>query len=254
MATTITPEALYFGAPASLTFGGVECGATVTPPKITFEVEKYVPEFQGAKGPVKGTVVVTKVIPKAELTINEFTAAKLAWAMPGAASVVGTAAVTGGGGVGTLYADAAAGATNIKVTSVANLTAGDFLKIGDVGETEIHEIDVVGTVNGGTGITLKTALLRAHDAGDDYVEVDDAGTTIITWTPGRVPSADYKTLVLTGSGLDGRQLVVTILNAMSAENQEMEFGDSAVTGLALVFTGHYDGATPTVAPFSIEAG
>jgi hypothetical protein len=254
VATTITPEAIYFGTPASLTFDGVECGATVTPPKITFEVEKYVPEFQGAKGPVKGTVVITKVIPKAELTVNEITAQKMAWAMPGCTSVVGTAPITGGGGTGTLYADAAAGATNIKVTSVTNITAGDWLKIGDVGETEVRQVDVVGTINGGTGITLKTPLVRSHDAGDAYDEVDNAGTTIITWTPGRVASSDFKTLVLTGQGLDARQIKVTILNAMSAENQEMEFGDASVTGLDLVFTGHYDGATPTVAPFSIEVG
>jgi len=86
-----------------------------------------------------------------------------------------TGATTAGGCSGTLYADCSLGATNIKVSSVTNLTAGDFLKIGDAGETEIHEVATVGTVNGGTGVDLVTPLKLAHDAGDAYVEVDDAG-------------------------------------------------------------------------------
>jgi hypothetical protein len=158
----ITPEELYFGAPVSLTYDGTECGATIDAPKVSFAVTTYTPEFQNAKGPIKGTVITTKVIPSVEFTVNQITAAKLAWAMPGS-----------------------------------------------------------------------------------------SGSSPITWTPGRIASADYRTLILTGEGLDGRQMVVTLYNAMSAESQELEFGDSAVAGLKMKFTAYYDPATPTVAPFQI---
>lgn len=163
MAFTITPEALYFGAPTTLTVGGTDVGATIDAPKIGFEVTNYVPEFQGAKGPVKGTVITTKVVPSVEFTVNELTAEKIGWAMPGS-----------------------------------------------------------------------------------------TGTTSITWTPGRIDSSAYTTLVLVGEGLDGRSITFTLYNAMSSETQELEFSDAAVSGLKLKFTGHYDPATPTVAPFQID--
>ena len=43
-----------------------------------------------------------------------------------------------------------------------------------------------------------------------------------------------------------------ILNAMSAESQELQFSDDGVSGLAVRFTGYYDPTTPTVAPFTIQ--
>ena len=256
MATTIDSTALFFGAPASLTVGGVEVGATTEPPKVTVEATQYAPEFQGAGGPISGAVFTTKIKAMVEFAVNEITGAKLAWAMPGSQSVVGTAAVTAGGGTGTLYADVAAGATNIKVTSVTNLAAGDFLKIGDAGEEEVHKIAVggVGTVNGGTGITLETPLIRAHDAGDAYVEVDNAGTTITTWRTGRVPSSAFKDVVLDGVGVDGRHLKVTVSDALGDGKLEVEMSDSAVAGPKVTMTGYYDGSDPTLAPVSIEIG
>lgn len=332
MSTVIVPESMYFGAPTSLTIGGVECGATLEAPKLVLEIEKYTPEFKNAKGPVKGTEIIRKVMPRLEVLVNELTAAKIAWAMPGVTATVGTGAATSEGHSQTLAADAAAGATVVKFPGVtlanpsdasddiidtatahgftagqrvrfesktggtglvvgtdyfviaANLaattlqvsathggaavdfstditagvlipayTAGEFVKVGDTGETEIREISAVGTSgSGGTGLTLGAALVYAHDSGDAIVEVDDAGTTLLTWTPGRVPSASYKDVVAVGPGLDGRIMTVTIMNALSAENVEMELDDEAMTGLQLSLVGHYDKTTPTVAPFSIE--
>jgi hypothetical protein len=252
--TTIDSTALFFGAPASLTVGGSEVGATINPPKATVQATQYAPEFQGAGGPVSGAVFNTKIKATVEFDVNELTAAKLTWAMPGSVSVVGSGAVTGGGATGTLYADVAAGATNIKVTSVANLTANDYLKIGDTGEEEIHKVLTVGTINGGTGVDLVTPLLRTHDAGDAYVEVDNAGTTVTTWNIGRVDSAVFKDVILDGIGLDGRHLKVTVTDALGDGNVEIEMSDSAVAGVHVVMTGYYDGTVPTLAPFSIEVG
>jgi hypothetical protein len=330
--TVFTPESMYFGAPTSLTVGGVEVGATLEAPKVAFDIEKYTPEFPNSKGPVKGTVMIRRVVPRIEFLVNELTAAKIAWAMPGVTSTVGTGATTSGGHDEVLSADTVVGATVIKFpgTALANpsaaaddivdtatahgfvagqrvmfesitggtgltaltpyfviaanlaattlqlsltsggaainftsditagvlipaYTIGEFLKIGDSGETEIREISAVGTSGtGGTGLTLTSALGTAHDSGDPIVEVDDAGTTLLTWTPGRVPSASYRDVVAVGPGLDGREMTVTILNALSAENLEFDMGDDAMAGVPLVMVGHYDPTTPTVVPFSLE--
>lgn len=83
MALTIDETALFFGAPASLTVDGTEVGATLTPPKVTIEATQYAPEFQGAGGPISGAVFTTKIKATVEFTINELSAAKLAWALPG---------------------------------------------------------------------------------------------------------------------------------------------------------------------------
>jgi len=337
MALTITPEELYFGAPASLTYGGVEIGATVDPPVVNFDVTTYVPEFQGARGPVKGTVITTRVIPSVTCRVNQITAQKLGWAMPGTtatssqalgqvlagldttlaadpalgatnikltsvttvtvgqflsvgptanptelnteivqALTVGTAGSGGtgvdvqnpaGGGLlidhanaervytvnGTLLAAAApSGATNIKVDSVANLIVGDFIRIGYAGHYETRVLNFVGTaLAGGTGIGFAIPLSRDHSLDEWVIETTSLGGSTIGWTPGRIASSAYQTLVLSGIGLDGRTMIVTLLNAMSAEPQEITFGDDAVTGLAAKFTGYYDPTTPTVAPFSI---
>jgi hypothetical protein len=84
MAVVIAPEELFFGAPVVLTYGGIEVGGTITPPKATITPTLYKPDFQQAIGPVRGAVFVTAVEAKCELTVNQITAEKLAWALPGA--------------------------------------------------------------------------------------------------------------------------------------------------------------------------
>jgi len=337
MTTTITPEELYFGSPASLTYGGVPCGATIDPPKISFAVTTYAPKFQNAKGPVKGTHITTEVIPSCELTVNQITAQKLAWAMPGTASAssesvgvlvaglattlaadpalgattismtsvttvgvggfirigttlteaacevvkvttVGTASGgdtvvenSAGGGLlidhgngeniktclGTLLAaPCVAGATNIKVDAVTGsglIAPGDFIRIGYVGHYETRTVTTVGTIGpSGTGVSFAIPLTRDHGLDEWVIVVAALGATTVTWTAGRIDSSAYKDLVLTGLGLDGRQMIVTINDALSAESQELEFSDSSVSGLKVKFSGNYASATPTVVPFSIQ--
>src|SRR3990172_3934835 len=84
MTTTIDADAIFSGAPVSLTYGGVECGSTITAPKVGLEVESGAPAFKNAGGPVKGTRGIRRIVPTVEVAINEFTAQKIAWAMPGA--------------------------------------------------------------------------------------------------------------------------------------------------------------------------
>ena len=164
MAITIAPEELFFGSVASLTYGGTECGATIDPPKVTITPTLYKPEFQNAIGPVRGAVFVTAVEAAAEFTVNQFTAEKLAWALPGATVV------------------------------------------GDV----------------------------------------------LSWTPGRVASSAFKDLVMIGSGLDGRTIVVTLFNALPEGSLEIAFSKTELSGMKLKFVGYVDEDTPTTAPFQVE--
>ncbi len=96
MPITINPEELFFGTPTTLTYGGVDVGATVDPPTVTITPTLYKPDFQNAVGPVTGAVFITGVECKAELTVNQITAAKLAWGLPGATEVGGVISWTPG--------------------------------------------------------------------------------------------------------------------------------------------------------------
>src|SRR5258707_11965248 len=105
MTSVITPEALYFGAPPTLTVNSVDVGATLNNPKVGWEITKYQPKFKNAGGPVKGAVAIVGVVPTLEVLLNELSAAKVAHALPGSSQSVGTAAETGGGADTTLAAD-----------------------------------------------------------------------------------------------------------------------------------------------------
>ena len=343
MPTTIDPSAIFSGAPVSLTYGGVECGATTAVPKFSLEVEAGAPTFTNAGGPVVGTRRNRKIVPSVELTVNEQTAQKLAWAMPGAtatssesvgapatgtvlnttlaadpalgATTIDLTAVTNltildfvrigpasglteansevvqvttvgtGGGTNTvvqnsagrgclidhgngeqvktvfgtiLAAPAAAGATNIKVDAVTLLSTiapTDIIRIGYVGHYETRVVTAVGTTGpAGTGVTFSVPLTRDHGLDEWVIVVTAAGSTTIRPTIGLIDDSEYKSLVLTDIGADGRQLVLTIENALSAENQSLDFSDDPANplGLTLKFTGHYTAAAPTTVPCTIE--
>jgi hypothetical protein len=252
MATVIDTTALFFGAPASLTVGGVEVGATETAPKASVKATQIKPEFQGAGGALAGAVFNTKVDVSVEFDVNELSAAKIAWSMPGATSVVGTGTITVTLGLATtLSADSVAGASALVLTASTNIATGKFLKVGDAGETEI--VKVVGYVSGLTVATEKPLRFN-HDSGDAVVMVDDAGTTITTWRIGRVASAAFQDVILDGLGVDGRHLKVTVTKALSEGTLDVEMSDSAIAGSHVVMHGHYDGADPTLVPIKIEVG
>lgn len=250
MSVTIVPESLYFGAPVQLTVGGVEVGATLNAPKVGFEIEKYSPRFQNAGGPVAGAVRIKSVIPKLEVMVNELSAAKVARAMPGNTSVVGTAATTGGGASTDLDGAVVVGATSIVVTSATGISVGNYLKIGAPGETEIHKVAGVS----GTTITLATPLMIKHRDADAVLEVDDAGTTIFTWTVGQVLESSHVDVEAIGPGVDGRQMRVLIKNALAGDSFSFDMGDNEYYGVPMIFTGHYDKDAPLEVPFEIEIG
>ncbi len=76
----------------------------------------------------------------------------------------------------TLAADSAVGATNIKVVSVTGMVAGHQIVVDSGADLEMDTIQTVGTAGAdGTGITLTTALTKAHATG---AQVYDAGTGV----------------------------------------------------------------------------
>jgi hypothetical protein len=163
MTTTIDADAIFSGAPVSLMYGGVECGSTITSPKVGLEVESGAPAFKNAGGPVKGTRGIRRIMPTVEVVINELTAQKLAWAMPGAtASSSESVGQVRAGLDTTLAADPALGATNLKVASVTTVDVNDFIRVGAAGvaatelNSEVVQVLTVGTIGGGgTGLDIQ---------------------------------------------------------------------------------------------------
>lgn len=105
MPMTITPEELYYGSPTTLTYGGVDVGGTTEPPTIEFEITEAHPNFQNSAGPVIGTSVITDVMVSVSLLVNQLTAAKLAWALPGAVEAGGVVTWTVGRVPSSAYKD-----------------------------------------------------------------------------------------------------------------------------------------------------
>jgi hypothetical protein len=254
MATTIDETALFFGAPASLTVGGDEVGATLTAPKVTIEATQYAPEFQGAGGPISGAVFNTKIKAIVSFTVNELTAAKLAWSLPGSTSSAGAGSTVGDAGAFSTTTDlpTLVGTTYLPLTSVASpLAVGQWLKIGAAALIEYRKVrEIVPTA----GVLLNEALTMAHDSATAVVRTVDGDTTTITWSTGRVPSTAFKDVVLDGVGLDGQHLIVTVTDALSDGKLDVEMSDSAVAGSNVTLTGYYDGANPTLCPVSIAVG
>jgi hypothetical protein len=178
MATTIDPSAIFSGAPVSLTYGGVECGATISAPKLTLEVESGAPAFTNAGGPVKSTRGIRRIIPSVEVVVNEFTAQKLAWAMPGATATSSESVGQLRAGLATtLGADPALAATTIRLESVTTVAVGDFLRIGDTlteALCEVVRLTFKGTPGVADSIVENSAgggLLIDHGNGEAVVTV-----------------------------------------------------------------------------------
>jgi len=92
-------------------------------------------------------------------------------------AALSSSAETAGGADTTLTADTAAGAMALHVASAAAVADGNWLRVGDVGETEIRQVAVGGVV--APVVTFTAPLTIAHDSGDQVREVDGAGTATL---------------------------------------------------------------------------
>jgi hypothetical protein len=187
MTAAIQPDRMFFGAPASLTVDGEEQGTSFDPPKVTVEyttnADKTTP--QGARSKIKGLLFVKTAVCKVVFRVNEWTALKLGWVLPGAAATssesVGQVVA---GLVTTLAADPDLGATTISLTSVSTVNVNDFIRIGTTlteAACEIVKVTTVGTNGGGNTIIENSAgggLLIDHGNGEAVKTV--TGTILAT--------------------------------------------------------------------------
>jgi hypothetical protein len=185
MPTTIAPDRMFFGAPASLTVGGEESGTTFDPPKVTIEyttnADKATP--QGARGKIKGLIFIKTAICKAVFHVNEFSATKLGWVIPGATATSSQSVGSPVAGLDTtLAADPALGAVILKVTSVTTVTVGQFVRVATpsvpatVANSEVLRVLTVGTLGAaGTGLGVENdaggGCLLDHGATDEIKTV-----------------------------------------------------------------------------------
>jgi hypothetical protein len=144
------------------------------------------------------------------------------------------ATVTAVGKPGTqayLGVDAPAGATNISVTSVANISAGDKIRldIDSVG----HGIDLVTVTKVGTQAS-RTALAAEANAGATTVTVRNAngfsaGDKLTVGTP-----ANHETVSIVGLGVEVQGgVIVSITPALTKSHLTREFAVAHGTGLDL---------------------
>jgi hypothetical protein len=205
----VQADRMFFGAPASLTVGGEESGTSFDPPKIVIEYETNADKTrpQGARSKIKGLLHVKAALCRVVFRVNEFTATKLGWVLPGA-SITNTPSVgvAVAGLVTTLAADPVLGATTIDLTSVTTEDVGSFLLVGTTlseAASEVVRVVVKGTAGGtdtviensagggllidhGNGENVKTCLgtvLAAPAVGGDTVIKVDA----VTGSSARVP-------------------------------------------------------------------
>jgi hypothetical protein len=148
----------------------------------------------------------------------------------------------------TLSASAAAGDTNIKVTSISGMTAGNTLTIDPSGANpEKVTISIVGTAGaGGTGVTFAPALAFAHGLGSVVGAPIVLDSTTIT---GIVPTAPASTVDVAVMNPDGQGAILaggytyppdttppTTTAAPTVNGAPYTFGDWATGPVAIQLT------------------
>ncbi len=78
-----------------------------------------------------------------------------------------------GGADTTLTADSAPGDVAVTLDDVTGIVDGAWLRVGDMGETEIRQVAVDGVA--GDVVTVSLAFALPHDSGDQVREVDGSG-------------------------------------------------------------------------------
>lgn len=211
--------------------------------------------LNGVIGPIKGIDYIVQQMAELEVSVAQIGAEKLGLMIPGAQSTVQTASDVGGGLDTTLAVATTVGQwEGVKLAAVTGAVVGDSVRIGDAGSIEYRTLTRVGTLGaGGTGVDLDFPLQLAHDVGDEVVETDGAGLTIIT-PPivRRLPSSAYHNWRLDVPGLDGRLVRFLILNGIMTENAEFEAADDDAAAPRLTIQSRIDPADPNTGSWAIH--
>lgn len=166
--------------------------------RITQTMDNPSAALNSVDGPLRGLDYRKGGPAQAEFTLPELSSSKLAIAIPGSVTTVGTVTVTGAPVyiATTLAAASLIGDTNVKVTAVTGAAVGQYIRI-DVTAGQLAEyrrITFVGTAGaGGTGIGFSDPLLRAHSNGVSVTQTDGDGRDTITASPiRRQPMTAYQ--------------------------------------------------------------
>ena len=161
----------------------------------------------------------------------------LTFAHANASSVLGPAGVTAS------LAAAAVGPTNIKVDTVAGFVVGQTITIGTDPSEEVVVIQSVGTAGaGGTGITLTSALRRAHGVGSGVVGPNGTATLAAATTlptnikADSVAGFDVGQTIVIGSGAEAENAVIQSVGTAGA-------GGTGITLTAALTKGHDTGTS-----------
>lgn len=237
---------VYYRAVAS-TGVWTSIGATID--DIVFRVNQTTfnpsDQFNGVLDLIREMDYTSKQGAECEFTFPQIAGANLALAIRGVVSaVLPNTDATGTPFSSTLAAAAAIGDTNIKVTAVTNLVAGDWVRISASGAAaEYRKIDTVGTAGaGGTGLTFRDPLLKAHANGDPTVESNGDGKTELTpGTTRRMPLTAYNDFALVAqSPSDYYELY--LYNAISTtDSAEIGFGNESMAAVRATLGTRRDG-------------
>jgi hypothetical protein len=216
----------------------ISIGATVD--DVVFRVTQSIfnpsENFNGLLEPVREMDYKSKASAEAEFSMPEFAGAKLALAIPGVVTTAGV--TTAGDGSTTLAADAAAGATQIELTSAANFTAGSYVKI-DITNVEYRKIDELT----GTTAKFRDPLRFDHASGVAAVETLGDGKTELT--PGdtrRLPLTAYNDFALIAQSPED-YYELYLYNAISkTESAEISFGNESMAAIKVSLGTRRDGA------------
>ncbi len=145
---------------------------------------------------------------------------------------VGTPATTT-----TLAAAGAIGATNIKVASVAGLSAGDQLVIDSIENVTIASVGTAGSA--GTGVTLTSALQFSHSNAASLVDVSQEGSGLTLTGPLQYNHSAFASLIDYGTGVSFTP-ALTLNHPLSSAVQAL---GSGVTLTAALGNSHAWGAS-----------
>lgn len=223
-------------------------GATVG--DVTFRVHQTTfnpsDQFNGLLSLVREMDYLAKQAAEAAFEMPQIAGPNLALALRGVQSSVLSAADAGGTPFSsTLAAASVAGDTNVKLTALTNLAVGDWFRIDVTAGAlaEYRQADVIGTVGaGGTGVSFRDPLIRAHANGVAAVEsVGDGKTELTPGITRRSPLAAYNDFVLVAQS-PANYYELYLYNAITTTDPaELKFGDQTMAMIAVTLGTRRDG-------------
>jgi hypothetical protein len=226
----------------------ISIGATVN--NVIFRVHQTTvnpsDQFNGLMELIREMDYVTKQSAEAEFEMPQIAGPNLALALRGVTST--TLATTDSSGspfVTTLAAASAVGDTNVKVTAVTNAALGQTIGIDVVagGLREYRVITFVGTLGaGGTGISFRDPLLRAHANGVAVTQtVGDGKTELAPGNVRRTPLAAYNDYVMVAQSPTDYYELYAYNGITTSDPVEISFGDATMAAIKVLIGTRDDG-------------